>query len=145
MRSLHLSRVSCRITLWERIPIIVIWSMFSYTNYTLFLSNLGHRTTVPSLVTKKKYICPEETCKRRTFKRKADLERHNLTHTGERRFECKFEGCNRVGKKAFARRDKLVEHQRKIHKATWDELGDFHLIASITSSNLEVQNIASEF
>jgi len=105
-------------------------------------SNL--ETTVPSLVTKKKYICPEETCKRRTFKRKADLERHNLTHTGVRPFECKFKGCNRVGKKAFARRDKLVDHQRKIHKATWDEWRDFHLIAPITT-NLEVQNIASEF
>jgi len=106
-------------------------------------SNL--ETAVPSSVTKKKYTCPEETCKRRTFKRKADLERHNRTHTGERRFECKFEGCNRVGKKAFTRRDKLVDHQRKIHKATWDGLRDFHLIASITSSNLEVQNIPSEF
>ena len=122
-----------------RIPIIVLWGMFSYTNYRLFLSNLGHRMTVPSLVTKKKYICPEETCKHKTFSRKADLGRHSLTHTGERPFECRFEGCNRVGKRAFPRRDKLVDHQRKVHKATRDERRACHLIASIASSNLRVQ------
>jgi hypothetical protein len=97
-------------------------------------------TTVPSLVTKKKYICPVETCKHKTFTRKADLERHNLTHTGKRPFECRFRGCNRVGKNAFPRRDKLVDHQRKVHKATWDEWRDRHLIASTASSNPEVQD-----
>jgi uncharacterized Zn-finger protein len=90
--------------------------------------------TVPSLVTKKKYICPVDTCKHKTFSRKADLERHSLTHTGERPFECRFEGCNRVGKRAFTRRDKLVDHQRKVHKATRDERRACHLITSMASS-----------
>ncbi|KAN0073153.1 hypothetical protein V8E54_008373 [Elaphomyces granulatus] len=75
----------------------------------------GHKTPLPPPAKEKKYICAVETCNK-TFTRKADLERHRVTHTGERPFACEVKSCDRTGTKAFARRDKLKEHRRKVHK-----------------------------
>lgn len=51
-----------------------------------------------------------------TFKRSGDLKRHEGIHFPEqRKFHCKQAGCERRGRKAFYRRDKLRIHERSVH------------------------------
>jgi len=136
MRSLHLSRVSCRITLWERIPIIVIWRRQSHL--------LSLRRNTPVL---RRLASVEPSNGKQILSATIAPILEKDASNANLRDVIVLENLRDVivlEKKAFARRDKLVDHQRKIHKATWDEWRDFHLIAPITT-NLEVQNIASEF
>ncbi|KAL5329595.1 hypothetical protein ACEPPN_003109 [Leptodophora sp. 'Broadleaf-Isolate-01'] len=51
----------------------------------------------------------------RTFARRADRDRHSLTHDRHsiRRYPCSFQGCERVGPNGFWRLDKLNEHRSK--------------------------------
>ncbi|KAH9204962.1 hypothetical protein DL95DRAFT_398152 [Leptodontidium sp. 2 PMI_412] len=51
----------------------------------------------------------------RTFARRADRDRHSLTHDRHsiRRYPCSFQGCERVGLNGFWRLDKLNEHRSK--------------------------------
>ncbi|KAG4430892.1 hypothetical protein IFR05_013622 [Cadophora sp. M221] len=52
-----------------------------------------------------------------TFARRADRDRHSLTHDRHsiRQYPCTFQGCERVGAKGFWRRDKLNEHIKRGH------------------------------
>ncbi|KAI9738798.1 MAG: hypothetical protein M1834_008305 [Cirrosporium novae-zelandiae] len=50
-----------------------------------------------------------------TFSRKADLLRHMRDKHSGRVYDCWALGCQRNGEKAFGRRDKLLDHQRKVH------------------------------
>ncbi|KAI9741059.1 MAG: hypothetical protein M1834_002772 [Cirrosporium novae-zelandiae] len=51
-----------------------------------------------------------------TFTRPADLSRHSGIHDPSRRvFSCLISGCPHTGSRAFYRRDKLLDHQRKKH------------------------------
>ncbi|KAA6399594.1 MAG: hypothetical protein EZS28_004882 [Streblomastix strix] len=57
-----------------------------------------------------KYICTEAGCGYRAMS-KSDLEKHARTHTRERPFTCKAQGCNRT----FSQTSHLYEHMRKAH------------------------------
>lgn len=59
------------------------------------------------------------------FTRLGDLTRHVKTHFPERHREhsCWQPDCDRNGRKAFTRRDKLLEHLRRVHKLEEDEFG----------------------
>ncbi|XP_007258842.3 zinc finger protein 64 [Astyanax mexicanus] len=59
----------------------------------------------PALV-QKRYVCCFTGCTFKTQYGQKDMERHMLTHTGERPFECEL--CH----KRFSRRDKLNLHSR---------------------------------
>lgn len=50
-----------------------------------------------------------------TFKRPGDLKRHEKVHfPGQRTFHCWL--CGRNGRKGFYRRDKLRDHEKKVHE-----------------------------
>ncbi|CAM4676300.1 unnamed protein product [Leuciscus chuanchicus] len=57
-------------------------------------------------LTQKRHICTFSGCTFKTQYGQKDMERHMLTHTGERPFECEL--CH----KRFSRRDKLNLHSR---------------------------------
>ncbi|PVH67999.1 hypothetical protein DL98DRAFT_523020 [Cadophora sp. DSE1049] len=52
----------------------------------------------------------------KTFARRADLDRHTLTHdhNSARTFSCPSAGCDRVGANGFWRPDKFKEHRAKM-------------------------------
>ena len=58
--------------------------------------------------TGKLHKCSTEGCGR-SFKRLQHLQRHMLSHTGERPFSCKYPGCG----KSFSRGDNLLVHQKR--------------------------------
>ena len=53
-----------------------------------------------------------------TCTREADLGRHKMTKHRLPQYDCPFPGCERKGARAFPRKDKLAEHQRKRHQTT---------------------------
>lgn len=59
------------------------------------------------------YRCGVSMNCHKTFARRADRDRHNLTHdrTSIRPFSCPFNGCNKVGTEGFWREDKFKEHR----------------------------------
>jgi hypothetical protein len=60
------------------------------------------------------YVCMEPACRSLTFPAKGGLKRHRQSVHGERLFKCPIASCTRH-KKGFARRDNLVEHQKRVH------------------------------
>ncbi|KAL5624765.1 hypothetical protein BROUX41_004825 [Berkeleyomyces rouxiae] len=67
------------------------------------------------------FCCNIHGCKRRIFKRKADLERHmrhvHLPVSDRKSFYCDYPRCNRAKHDApFHRRDHLRDHYRDYHK-----------------------------
>jgi uncharacterized Zn-finger protein len=60
------------------------------------------------VVQQRKFQC--RSCKA-MFSRQSHLDRHNLSHTGERPFVCVFEGCT----KAFTRKEHLKRHVENTH------------------------------
>lgn len=64
--------------------------------------------------TRTAYICTFQHCNKQ-FTRIYDLHRHHRgIHEGKAKFPCRFAGCSRAVK-AFPRKDKRDEHERKIH------------------------------
>lgn len=72
----------------------------------------GHLPVQPNI---RLYVCQEPGCYIRSFKRIGDLRRHSRSHDLLQRFPCPASGCNRVGKRGFARADKLVDHMLAGH------------------------------
>ncbi|KAL9103154.1 MAG: hypothetical protein Q9187_009039 [Circinaria calcarea] len=71
--------------------------------------------TVTSPAASGRFPCLHPGCVR-SFGRSSDLKRHVDKHnTGPRPFNCNVDGCKYNGAKGFYRRDKLIDHQRKIH------------------------------
>lgn len=66
---------------------------------------------------KKRYPCKDPECGPEVvFTRSTDLRRHQDSKHGRRRdFPCPVKNCERVGERAFARKDHLVEHLRQYH------------------------------
>ncbi|KAF2195018.1 hypothetical protein K469DRAFT_2346 [Zopfia rhizophila CBS 207.26] len=65
----------------------------------------------PRHLPEQSFRCSFPGCKTATvFTRKADLERHATKHSDTREYECTAIGCDRTGKKAFYRKDKLKAH-----------------------------------
>jgi hypothetical protein len=51
----------------------------------------------------------------KTFRRSSDRDRHALSHNPNApRYSCSFQGCSRVGRRGFLRRDKLTQHQARM-------------------------------
>lgn len=50
------------------------------------------------------------------FKRKADLERHIETRHLCRLIDCEYPECHRRGDYGFARKERMIEHMRNVHK-----------------------------
>ena len=59
------------------------------------------------------FVCHAPGCRLKSFKRRAELARHELKHAGTRNFSCPGWDCS----KAFTRKDKLVDHIRAGHDA----------------------------
>ncbi|PSN64855.1 hypothetical protein BS50DRAFT_575007 [Corynespora cassiicola Philippines] len=57
--------------------------------------------------------CDSPKCEK-TFKRKSELRRHQLSHS-EARYSCPAIDCNRKGKNGFHREDKLIDHVTQGH------------------------------
>ncbi|XPS79249.1 hypothetical protein M3J09_011235 [Ascochyta lentis] len=57
------------------------------------------------------FVCHVPRCRLKTFKRRAELTRHELTHANKRHFPCLAQDC----KYAFTRKDKRVDHMRAGH------------------------------
>jgi hypothetical protein len=64
----------------------------------------------------KRLMCPRTGCTT-TFARPGDLRRHTRKHL-KHEYHCPVDNCDRKGDKAFYRRDKLLDHQRKVHGMT---------------------------
>ena len=62
------------------------------------------------------YLCNGSMQCHKTFARRADRDRHALTHdkTSIRTLSCPFPGCDRVGISGFWRPDKFNEHRTKL-------------------------------
>ncbi|KAH7350418.1 hypothetical protein BKA66DRAFT_431107 [Pyrenochaeta sp. MPI-SDFR-AT-0127] len=66
------------------------------------------------------FKCCSPKCKGKTFGRWYDLKRHHDgAHASQRKvFWCEEPGCKRsaaIGRRPFARKDKLMDHVRKMH------------------------------
>ncbi|OJD30699.1 c2h2 transcription factor [Diplodia corticola] len=62
------------------------------------------------------YTCRFPNCKvKRLFKRKYELQRHMGIHTPTQTFDCPVFSCNRRGRYAFYREDKLKAHLKAVH------------------------------
>jgi hypothetical protein len=79
-----------------------------------YLSKLNPQAT--------KFYCEIPPCNhQKTFSRKADLERHLVTqHTPrdlpeKKLSQCPWPDCERKGANGFLRRDKMLQHQDKVH------------------------------
>src|SRR5579862_1481797 len=63
------------------------------------------------------HICPYHSQK--TFARKADLDRHIFTKhcppPDRMLSQCPWPNCDRKGANGFLRRDKMLQHQDKVH------------------------------
>lgn len=65
-------------------------------------------------VTKKSYVCTYQQCNKE-FSRIYDLHRHRRgIHERQAQFSCRYAGCPREVR-AFPRKDKRDEHEKKIH------------------------------
>ncbi|KAF8864011.1 hypothetical protein BDZ45DRAFT_582914, partial [Acephala macrosclerotiorum] len=54
-------------------------------------------------------VCPA------SYKRRYELYRHRLVHTGVRNHACHFMGCNKAAPNGFARKDHLRQHLKQVH------------------------------
>jgi len=97
---------------------VVLW------NRTTILPQQINNTTPsqsPSRIKPKsrehKFYCNLSPCNhQKAFKRKSDLKRHLVTQHSEHRLsQCPWPGCERKGANGFARRDKMLQHQDKVH------------------------------
>jgi hypothetical protein len=67
-----------------------------------------------------RFKCPRPVCARKTFARQAELRRHyNTSHASQKpAYWCQAITCPRAranGGYAFTRKDKLMDHERKVH------------------------------
>ena len=71
------------------------------------ISNTGKQSNTKDLplAERRKYIC--KICSR-GFTTSGHLARHNRIHTGEKRHQCQFPGCNQ----RFSRHDNYIQHYR---------------------------------
>ena len=58
----------------------------------------------------KRYACTIAGCTK-SFPKKKNLKKHEITHTSERPFKCPIAGCN----KSFTQRGSLKRHEETIH------------------------------
>jgi len=77
------------------------------------LPEISSLSCISALSSSKPFVCSFPPCTAR-FSRNHDLKRHELIHTGERRYKCKE--CGR----AFGRRDALARHLTATPPATLD-------------------------
>ncbi|MCJ1271237.1 hypothetical protein MMC22_011137 [Lobaria immixta] len=86
------------------------------TNTTIGVMNANINTHVDANaganINTNRYQCPQ--CNT-TCARDGDLSRHMKKHLPPQ-YDCLVNGCDRHGHKAFNRRDKLHDHQRKKHR-----------------------------
>jgi hypothetical protein len=62
------------------------------------------------------FSCSAKGCTAKPFKRRAELQRHELKHKPDRQaYPCTAVGCNRIGARAFYREDKLKDHMLAGH------------------------------
>lgn len=54
-----------------------------------------------------------------SYKRRYELYRHRLVHTGVRNHGCHFIGCNKAAPSGFARKDHLRQHLKQVH-GVWE-------------------------
>ena len=70
----------------------------------------------PQTSSQKNYVCNESGCTwRPPFKTKQGLRRHREAVHLQKRYDCWFPGCERVGKKGIKRKDNLRTHLRDQH------------------------------
>ncbi|KAK0729471.1 hypothetical protein B0H67DRAFT_558890 [Lasiosphaeris hirsuta] len=61
-----------------------------------------------------RHVCPIPGCTR-SYKRRADLDRHMRKHDANApRYPCPSPDCSRKGGNGFVRKDKLMEHRRRL-------------------------------
>lgn len=86
------------------------------TNTTIGVMNANINTHVDANaganINTNRYQCPQ--CNT-TCARDGDLSRHMKKHLPPQ-YDCLVNGCDRHGHKAFNRKDKLLDHQRKKHR-----------------------------
>lgn len=65
------------------------------------------------------FICDVEVCRGKTFKRKAELQRHQKQKHSDQPppYPCSAIDCNRTRNRAFQRQDKSIDHMLKGHDA----------------------------
>ncbi|CZR58155.1 uncharacterized protein PAC_08046 [Phialocephala subalpina] len=61
-----------------------------------------------------RFNCAVPGC-RASYKRRYELYRHRLVHTGVKNHACHFVGCNKAAPNGFARKDHLKQHLGQVH------------------------------
>ncbi|PMD43920.1 hypothetical protein L207DRAFT_267390 [Hyaloscypha variabilis F] len=61
-----------------------------------------------------RHTCGINSCTK-SYKRRSDLQRHQLSHSPSKDYACRFGLCPRAGRNGFKRKDHLKQHLRQVH------------------------------